>query len=262
MKTPKIGIALSGGGIKGAAHIGALKLMSEIGVYPNVFSGTSAGALVGAFAAADYPPEEILAFFKSTNIFSPSNFAWGKPAFINTHKFEDSLKSYFPEDSFESLKHPLYVSATDITHGLTKVFHKGPLIKILMASSAYPVLFSPIEMDKILYADGAILNNFPVEPLQGKCDKIIGINVHKRRVIKNEELTSSYKMFRRAYEISTHYLNFKKYKDCDVVIELEDLNRFSTLRTNHAEDIYKIGYETAANHKEDLLALLKSEVSK
>jgi NTE family protein len=260
MKTSnKIGIALSGGGIKGAAHIGVLKFLSELGIQPTVFSGSSAGALIGAFAAANYSPEEILTFFKSTTIFSPSNFAWGKPAFINTHKFEDSLKSYFPDDSFEALHHALYVSVTDITHGLTKVFHQGPLIKILMASSAYPVLFSPIEMDKILYADGAILNNFPVEPLQGKCDKIIGINVHKRRVIKNDELTSSYKMFRRAYEISTHYSNFKKYKDCDVVIEMEDLNRFSTLRTNHAEDIYTIGYETAFQHKMELLSLLESE---
>jgi len=75
-------------------------------------------------------------------------------------------------------------------------------------------------------------------------------------------LTSSYKIFRRAYEISTHYLNFKKYKDCDVVIELEDLNRFSTLRTNHAEDIYKIGYETAVLHKQELLNLIKIEPKK
>jgi len=156
----KIGIALSGGGIKGAAHIGVLKFLLEMGIQPSVFSGSSAGALVGAFAAANYPPEEILAFFKSTNIFSPSNFAWGKPAFINTHKFEDSLKTYFPEDCFEALHHTLYVSVTDITHGLTKVYHQGPLIKILMASSAYPVLFSPIEMDNVLYADGAFSITF------------------------------------------------------------------------------------------------------
>ncbi len=257
MHQPKIGLALSGGGIKGAAHVGVLQLLEEIGVQPQAYSGSSAGAIVGALAAAKYSPAEILQFFKSMNIFKVSNFAWGKPGFINTNSFEAILKEYFPANSFEALKYQLYVPVTDITNGYSKVFSSGPLIKILMASSAYPVVFSPIEMDNILYADGAILNNFPVEPLMGKCDKIIGINVHRRKEVKNSEITSSYKLFRRAYDIGVHYSNFKKYKYCDVVIAPDDLKKFNTLRTNHTDDIYQIGYQTALEQKEELLALTK-----
>lgn len=253
-----IGLALSGGGIKGAAHIGAIKLFNELGIQPKVYSGSSAGAIVGALAAADYSPEEMLNFLKSMNIFKMSNFAWGKPGFINTDKFEASLKEYFPDDSFDALKYPLYVSVTDITNGYSKVIHSGPLIKILMASSAYPVVFSPIEMDGILYSDGAILNNFPVEPLLGKCQKIIGINVHRRQEIKNSDISSSYKLFRRAYDIGIHYSNFKKYKYCDVVIAPDDLKKFSTLRTNHTDEIFNIGYQTALEQKEELLKLIET----
>jgi len=256
MLEPTIGLALSGGGVKASAHVGELKYFQEIGVKPKVFSGSSAGALVGAFTAAGLAPEEMLEFFKSTSIFKASNFAWRKPAWIDSNKFEGTLREFFPEDSFDALKYPLHVSVTDITNGLTKVFSKGPLIKILMASSAYPVVFSPIEMDGILYADGAILNNFPVEPLQGKCDKIIGINAHRRKVINNSEMTSSYKIFKRAYEIAAHYSYFRKYNDCDVVIAPDNLSKYSTLRNNYAEEIFQIGYETAKEHKDELLKLI------
>ena len=255
MQQPSIGLALSGGGIKCAAQIGAIQLFKEIGIQPTIYSGSSAGAIVGALAAADYPVEDMLRFFKNMNIFKVSNFAWGKPGFINTDNFEASLKEFFPDDSFESLKYPLYVSVTDITNGYSKVIHNGPLIKILMASSAYPVVFSPIEIDGILYSDGAILNNFPVEPLLSKCQKVIGINVHRRKEIKNSEISSSYKLFRRAYDIGIHYSNFRKYKFCDVVIAPDDLKKFSTLRTNHTDEIYQIGFQTALEQKEDLMGL-------
>lgn len=256
MDQTKIGLALSGGGIKASAHVGALKFFEEIGVKPTVFSGSSAGALVGAFAAAKYTPSDMLDFFKATTIFKPSNFAWRKPAWIDSNKFEGTLREFFPDDRFEALSHPLYVTVTDITNGFSKVFSEGQLVKILMATSAYPVVFSPIEINDILYADGAILNNFPVEPLIGNCDKIIGINAHRRKVIKNSEMTSSYKIFRRAYEISTHYSYFKKYKDCDVVIAPDNLEKYSTLRNNHAQEIFEIGYETAKEQRENLLHLI------
>ena len=181
----KIGLALSGGGIKASAHVGALTFFEEIGVKPTVFSGSSAGALVGAFAAAEYTPSDMMDFFKATTIFKPSNFAWRKPAWIDSNKFEGTLREFFPDDRFEALSYPLYVTVTDITNGFSKVFSEGPLVKILMATSAYPVVFSPIEIDGILYADGAILNNFPVEPLIGKCKKIIGINRAGHESIKS-----------------------------------------------------------------------------
>ncbi|MEZ5003617.1 MAG: patatin-like phospholipase family protein [Chitinophagales bacterium] len=257
MHHTSIGIALSGGGIKGAAHVGALQFFREIGIQPKVYSGSSAGAIIGALAAADYSTEDMLYFLKSMNIFKVSNFAWGKPGFINTDKFEASLRQFFPDDSFEALKYPLYVSVTDITNGFSKVVHSGPLIKILMASSAYPVVFSPIEIDGVLYSDGAILNNFPVEPLLGKCQKIIGINVHRRKEINNAEISSSYKLFRRAYDIGIHYSNFKKYKYCDVVIAPDDLKKFSTLRTQHTDEIFQIGYQTALEQKDELLKLIQ-----
>ena len=93
------GLVLSGGGIRGVAHIGAIKALEEYGIYPTHIAGTSAGAIVGALYAAGCNWEEMLDFFKSTEIFSLTNYAMGKPGFLDTEKFHDQLKAYIsPQD--------------------------------------------------------------------------------------------------------------------------------------------------------------------
>ena len=108
------GIVLSGGGVRGLAHIGVIKALEENGIYPTYITGASAGAIVGTFYAAGYPCEEILDFFHSTSMFSINNYTYRKPGLLDTDKFYKIFKKYFPEDRFEALKKSLYISATDI----------------------------------------------------------------------------------------------------------------------------------------------------
>jgi NTE family protein len=188
MNDIKYGLVLSGGGVGGIAHIGVIKALEEHGIRPSIISGASAGAIVGAFYAAGYSTNEILEFFQTTSLFSIKNYAVRKAGFVDTNKFYNIFKQYFPEDSFEALKKKLYISTTNIISGKTKFFHEGLLIHPLLASAAVPGVFSPMIIENELYADGGITNNFPTEPLMTDCDKIIGVQVHPLKKIKVEDL--------------------------------------------------------------------------
>lgn len=258
MKEPVYGLVLSGGGIRGLAHAGVIKALEEEGIYPSYISGASAGAIVGAFYAAGYNGEEILAFFHETSIFSINKYAFGKPGLIDTDKFQEEFQAYFPEDNFKSLKKKLFVSATDILAGKAKSFYEGPLINAILASAAFPVVLSPVMIEEVLYADGGITNNFPVEPLLTYCDKIIGVYVNPLGTVKAEDLTSSRDVMDRAIKIAMASMSVQKFHYCDLVIEPEKIGDFSTFGVSHLDESYALGYEEA---KKQIELIRKLKVS-
>lgn len=243
MKNGIYGLVLSGGGVRGVAQIGAIKALEENGIFPTVISGTSAGAVVGAFYAAEYSWEEMLDFFRSTTLFSFHNFPFRKPGLIDTEHLVNIFKKYFPEDSFEKLNKKLYVCTTDMISNKMKIYHTGELILPLLASAAFPGVFSPVSINDSLYSDGGITNNFPVEPLLAECDKIIGVYVNPIKKIEVEDLKSAVSVIERAYEISRANSSMRKFRDCQFVISPEELNRFSIFGTRHIDEIFNIGYE-------------------
>ena len=243
MENNSYGLVLSGGGIRGVAQIGAIKALEEYGIFPTIISGSSAGAVVGAFYAAEYSCEEILDFFRSTTLFSFHNYSFRKPGFVDTDKFVEVFQKYFPEDSFEALKKKLYVTTSDMIRNKMKIIHKGELIKPLLASAAFPGVFSPVRMNDSLYADGGIMNNFPIEPLLVECDKIIGVYVNPIKKITMEDLNSAVSVVERAFYISRANISMQKFRDCHIVISPEELNRFSPFGARHIDEIFKIGYE-------------------
>ncbi|EPR72379.1 UPF0028 protein YchK [Winogradskyella psychrotolerans RS-3] len=161
-----IGLVLSGGGARGAAHIGVIKALEEHGIFPTHIAGTSSGAIVGALYAAGVPWSEILTFFKTIPLFHTKRYARNKPGFLNSDNFYEDLKTYFPKDNFNDLKKPLFIPAANIIDGTSKMFSKGQLIKPIIASVSFPGVFTPTEINGQFYVDGGTLNNFPVEPLK------------------------------------------------------------------------------------------------
>jgi NTE family protein len=193
----KIGLVLSGGGVKGVAHIGVLKALAEHGIYPDCISGSSAGAMVGALYASGKSPDEIFEIFQKSAIFKFSNFAVGKPGLIDLEKFKPYFSKYFPEDSYEALKYKLFICTTDLIRGRGKIFQKGPLVDTILASSAFPMVFSPYNINGTLYVDGGIVNNFPVEPLLGKCDYILGVFVNPLKKVTTNKVSNSFRVMER-----------------------------------------------------------------
>ncbi|MDO6492274.1 MAG: patatin-like phospholipase family protein [Cellulophaga sp.] len=237
-----IGLVLSGGGIRGVAHIGAIKALEENNIFPTHISGTSAGAIVGSLYASGASWEHILHFFKTIPLFNRHNYARSKPGFLDTEKYYENFKGFFPEDDFSALKKPLYVTGTNIIEGTLKVFDKGPVIRPVLASASFPGMFTPIKIDGSYYVDGGVLNNFPIEPLQKDCDKIIGVYVNPLKKIKIEDLKHSYTVVERAYKLKSASESMLKFNLCDMIVLPEGLSDFGTFDMGSIDTIFELGY--------------------
>lgn len=242
----KTGIVLSGGGVRGMAHIGVLKALGERGIQPHWIAGTSVGALVGALYAAGRDSLEMMAFFRETPLFRYNFFSLNKPGFLDTDRYFRVFMDYWPHNSFESLGKPLYVVATDLLLGQEAIFHKGPLIPALLASAALPPIFSPVEMESGLYADGGIMNNFPLEPIKEQASFIIGSNVSVVREVGRSDIRSSFQLASRTTALMIYAINREKIRRCDLVFEAVELEQIGVLDKKGMEKAFQIGYGHAS----------------
>jgi NTE family protein len=150
----KLGIVLSGGGARGISHLGVLKALEEFHVKFDCISGTSVGALIGAFYSQGYAPEEILNDILTSRFYRSVRPAWRWTGLLSMESLRDVLLKYIPHNEFEALKIPLVVAATDISHGKAAYFSSGELIPRLLASCCVPAVFSPVQLNGALYVDG------------------------------------------------------------------------------------------------------------
>ncbi|MFT4830573.1 MAG: NTE family protein [Psychroserpens sp.] len=240
-----IGLVLSGGGVRGIAHIGAIKALEEEGIIPSHIAGTSAGAIVGALYAEGHSCEEILRFFKTVDLFSINTYALRKPGFVDSDKLFEVFKKYIPHDTFEGLKKRLFITGTNILEGTSEIFQDGPLIKAILASAAYPGVFTPVNINGKYYVDGGVLNNFPVDAIENYCDTILGVYVNPFEKMKISDLKHSYNVMDRALQIKMEDGLLSKFKVCDLLICPKSLSDYSTFSFNNADIIYELGYKAA-----------------
>lgn len=248
----KIGLVLSGGGMRGAAHVGVIKALEEHRIFPTHISGSSAGAIVGALYASGLSCDAILNFFKQVQLVGFTKYALNKPGFIDAEKFYDEFKVFLKEDDFSFLNKKLYITGTNILTGKLKIFEKGELIKPVLASAAFPGLFAPVKIKSSYYTDGGALNNFPIEPLKGKCDRLIGVYVDGVDVVTMKELKHSHNVVERVFKIKAVLENQQKFKDCDLMISPDKLDVFGTFDRKNIDQIYEIGYKAAITALKDV----------
>ncbi|WP_010521508.1 patatin-like phospholipase family protein [Aquimarina agarivorans] len=240
------GLVLSGGGVKGMAHIGVLKALDERGITPDLIVGTSAGALVGALYAKGLSIYEMLSFFKETPLFRYDFFTISKPGFVNTEKYEGLLKTYFEVDDFNILQKKLIVIATDLEAGNAKSFSSGTLFKPLLASAALPPVFSPVEIDSKLYADGGLVNNFPVEYAVKNCSLILGSYTCKLNFKNKNTIKNALQLTQRANQILIHSNSKAKLHIPDVLFEPEGLESIGVLDKKGIDSAFMLGYKHAS----------------
>lgn len=252
----KIGMALSGGGARGIAHLGILKALAEFGIKPDIISGTSAGGIVGGFYAAGYKPEEILEITKHADFFNIFALKFHMGIF-SMNAFEKIYLRHIPHNSFEGLNIPLYVAATDIRRGETVYFSSGELAIALMATSCVPVAFQPVEYQGTEFLDGGILNNLPVEPLIGKCDSLIGLHVNS--IDKTVSDVPTKDLIDRSYHLAVSYAIKEKADKFDLFIEPPAMSRFGMFDIGDADQIFKTGYDYAIGIK-DRIELFKKNL--
>lgn len=251
-----VGLVLSGGGVRGIAHLGVIKALEEHNIRVKLISGASAGAIVGSFYAAGHSWEHILEFFKTTPLFSWQNYTYSKPGILDTDKFQKAFAAYLPDDDFQGLECKLFISTTDICTGKNQIFSEGKLIRKVLASAAFPIVLSPIQIDGVFYADGGITNNFPIEPLRQEADFIIGSYVNPLPKIEAQELTSSMDVMERAFKIGMATLSEKKFSECDVLVAPLELTDIGTFSLNRMDEVFEIGYTAACEALKKAPAML------
>ncbi|MEO5910733.1 MAG: patatin-like phospholipase family protein [Pelobium sp.] len=251
----KIGIVLSGGGIRGVAHLGVLKAIEEKGIVISNISGTSAGSIVGALYANKIDPYEALQIFQETRLLKFIKPAFKSIALLNIENVAKLLKTYIPHDSFEHLKIPLTITATNFNEGKLVYFSEGELIRRVLASSCIPGVFKPIELDGKFYVDGGVLNNFPVEPLTGKCDFIIGSSCNHLPVVN--QFRNMKHVIERAAILSINHDMEEKKKCLDILIEPLGLGETGVFDVKKAEEIFWIAHEETLHQIKNIKTMRK-----
>jgi NTE family protein len=242
-KPYNLGIALSGGGIRGMCHAGVMKALEEYGIKPDIIAGVSAGAIVGALYADGYSPDEIAGFFEHVEFRKMTKVKIPNGGFFGIESFEKFMAGKLRAKTFEELKIPLRIVATNLDKGQSVVFTSGNLLEAIIASSTFPVLFTPKVIKGENYIDGGVFKNFPVSIIRDDCEKIIGINA-------SPLVADKYKMSVLNVAIRSYNFMFKANilhdkELCDFLIEPVDMANYETFETEKSREIYELGYQTA-----------------
>ena len=284
----KIGLVLSGGGAKGFAHIGVLKVIDSLGIKVDYVAGTSMGAIIGSLYASGYTGKQLDSIFKTLNfddVISDNlpreaktfyerdnsekyavtlpfdNFRIKLPSAIsggqNVYNLLTKLTLPVSEiHDFKKLPIPFFCIATDIETGEQVVLDKGNLAQAITASGAFPSLFRPVTINGRILIDGGVTNNYPIDELKAKgVEKIIGVDVQDSLVTR-EELTTAPEILLQINNYRTINDMKKKVKKTDVYIK-PDIKDFTVISFSEGRNIVKNG-EQAALLKINELKLLAS----
>ncbi|MDY0989041.1 patatin-like phospholipase family protein [Flavobacterium sp. CFBP9031] len=276
VKRPKIGLVLSGGGAKGFAHIGVLKVLEEAGIKIDYIGGTSMGSVIGGLYASGYNASQIDSIFKRTNfdelindyiprssknfygkkndelyaiVLPFSNFRVGIPEALSKGMYNYNLLSSLTRNvrhvrDFNKLPTPFLCIGTNIETGEEVLLNKGNLVQALMASSAFPSLFTPVEIDGNLLVDGGVVNNYPIQEVRNLgADIIIGVDVQDD-LLKRKNLKNATRILVQITNLQSIEKMKSKIKDTDVYIR-PDIRDFGVISFDRGEEIIRKGEEAA-----------------
>ncbi|MCF7566954.1 patatin-like phospholipase family protein [Sabulilitoribacter arenilitoris] len=274
--SPKVGLVLSGGGAKGLAHIGALKVIDSLGVKVDYIAGTSMGAIIGSLYASGYTGKQLDSIFKKVDFdkIISDDLPRSSKAFYernNSEKYAitlpfDKLKIKLPSalsrgqntysllskltlhvsdiHDFSKLPIPFFCIGANVETGEAVMLDNGNLTQSVMASGAFPSLFQPVEINDKLLIDGGVANNYPIDELRAKgMDIIIGVDVQDG-LSTREELTSAPKVLLQINNFRTIKDMKEKSKKTDIYIK-PDITDFNVVSFNEGEKIIKRGVTAA-----------------
>ncbi len=181
-RRPKIGLALSGGAVRGAAHVGVLQVFEREGIRPDMIAGTSVGSIVGAAWAAGLKADEISGIFRSSRWPKMARISIrGKYSLFDTRPMQRILTDYLGVTTFEELAIPFAAVSCDLVTGQKVVFRSGHLPTALRASSAVPGIFPPVQSGSRLLVDGCVVDNLPVDVVRRLgADYVIAVDLIPR----------------------------------------------------------------------------------
>jgi NTE family protein len=242
MKKYKTGLVLSGGGTRGFAHLGVIAALFDKGIKPDVISGTSAGAIAGAFIAAGKNPHDILETFKKGSFFTFTKLQIPRDGLMKLDGLKEIIQKEIPFEKIEDLNIPFYVAVSNLNTGLVEYRNSGPIGVTVLASSSIPILFAPVTLDDNSFVDGGLLDNIPVEPIKNDCDRIIVSNIspinHKEKMKNLIQITT------RTFYMSVNANLDRVRKHAQIYIEPDGIDAFDILSRSHADELFELGYNS------------------
>tara|TARA_Y100000768_G_scaffold387430_1_gene378708 strand:+ start:2259 stop:3194 length:936 start_codon:yes stop_codon:yes gene_type:complete len=288
-KNLKIGLALGGGGARGACHIGVLRVLEDNGIIPDVIAGTSAGSMIGAMYASELNAkiveEKYIKHIQSEN-FKDLGFRYipnsekddsifsqivkqiknqyvlmvssNRKSIIKNERLSKAAKILFEADRFEDLKIPLFVSATDLITGNPIIYKTGNLVDAVVQSSTIPGFVEPTYQNNRMLVDGGISLPTPVTPLIGECDFIIAVNI-TRGVTNQPEPNNIFEILNRSRDVSIGQLNKYVLEKSNFVIKPEH-NNLHWSAFDQSDEFLEVGRKAALDSIENLLDTLNSNL--
>ena len=253
---PKVAVVLAGGGAKGLAHIGVLKVLEEAGVPIDIVVGNSMGSIVGGLYAIGYTPEEMDSIVRHTDwmqllLDQPDygnrllsarklnesyqlrvaldrerqNSQTGRSGLIRGKNIEDYLRrltATVPDSvSFDSLPMPFACNATEVTAGRIYEFHSGNLVQAMRASMAIPGVFTPVQLDSAIFVDGFVTNNYPVDVAKRMgADIIIGSDLVSTTPLA-ERYNNLLDLVTHMIDVSSTHLYEDNIRQSDIYINID-----------------------------------------
>lgn len=261
LKKHNIGYALSGGGARGFAHLGALKALEERNLKPNIIAGTSAGALAGVFYADGFTPDEIIDLFNHTKFKQFVEFTFPTSGLFRPTGLHSFLKKNLRSTTFEQLQIPFIAVATNWEKAVTVNFSEGDnLIDSVVASCCVPLIFSPIKIGEEYYVDGGIFKNLPASTIRDECNVLFGVNV--TTILPPQDKNNLKYYAERTFNMMAMSNTLPDKKLCDVLIETEGIEKFWMFDLSHIDSIFELGYNSAVaklNERKATSSIIKSK---
>ncbi|TYB75677.1 patatin [Bizionia algoritergicola] len=290
---PKVGLVLSGGGAKGLAHIGVLKVIDSLGIRIDYVAGTSMGAIIGSLYAAGYSGKQIDTIFRDVDFdkIINDNLPRAAKTFYerdNSEKYAltlpfDKFKLKLPSalfrgqntlsllskltlhvsdvEDFSKLPIPFFCIATNVETGQAVVLDKGSLAQSIVASGAFPSLFQPVIIDDQILIDGGVVNNYPIDELKAKgMDIIIGVDVQDDLATR-EELRSAPDIILQINNYRTINDMKLKSKKTDIYIK-PDITDYTVISFSDGSKIIEKGELATKKKIADLNKIVNQQVVK
>lgn len=289
-KKPKIGLVLSGGGAKGLAHIGVLKVLEEVGIKPDFITGTSMGSIVGSLYAVGYSAEELMEINKNadweqllTDYVKLQRVAMDEKAETKKYLFEFAIKDkkvglpagliegqhledYFAElfwpltshEDFDKLPIPFHCMSVDMVSGNVIEHRSGNIVQSIRASMSIPTVFSPVQLDSLLLVDGGVARNFPVqEVIDMGADIIIGVYVGFDNDVTAQDLSSMTDILMRSTALGGIVDAKEQFPKVDILI-VPKLGDYGAGDFLDGQIIQDLGEKAARKHYNELKDLADS----
>ena len=239
----KTGLALGGGAVLGAAHVGVLKALQEFDIKVEYIAGTSIGAFVAAFYAFGKSWEDIQEITSELRWIDITAISLSRYGLLSNKKLEELIVEHIGDKNIQDSNIPLAIIATDASNGKKVILNKGSVANAVMASTCIPGVFRPVDYGEKMLLDGGIIENVPVNTVREMgADYVIGVDLNSEYTYEKPDnildvlLNSFHFIMKTSAELQT--------ENSDLLIK-PDLSKFNRTDMNQVQALLKKGYKDA-----------------